>query len=321
MVRETAERISSGGRTDDADGGERRAGLALLALLAGAVGIGFAPIFVRVAEVGPLASAFWRMALALPPLLAWRWWRSRADAHGGIARTGGIVAPMRADPWPLLACGLFFAADLGLWHWSIRLTTVANATLLANLNPVFVALAGFLFLGHRFRPLFLVGMACGLAGAAVLMGASIEVSPERILGDALGVATAVMYAGYFLTTARLRARHDTWTVLTFSILVTALALWPAALTSPEPMLPPAIAGWWPLIALALVSQIGGQGLIVHALAHLPPAFSAVALLLQPVVAALAARALFGEALGVPELGGMLLVLVGILLARVGIAGR
>ncbi len=293
--------------------GERRASLAFLALLAGAVGIGFAPIFVRIADVGPLASAFWRMALALPPLLFWRIWRMRGGGPQGEGRSG--TAPIGSDLALLVGCGLFFAADLGLWHWSIRLTTVANATLLANLNPVFVALVGFLLFGHRFRPLFLFAMACALAGAAVLMGASVEVSPVRLLGDALGVATAVMYAGYFLTTARLRARHDTWTVLTFSILVTALALWPLALASPEPMLPVGLAGWWPLLALAVVSQIGGQGLIVHALAHLPPAFSAVSLLLQPVVAALAAWALFGEALGPREGLGALLVLGGIILAR------
>ncbi|RMF18224.1 MAG: DMT family transporter [Alphaproteobacteria bacterium] len=305
----------------DPGGAERRASLAFLALLTGAVGIGFAPIFVRVAEVGPLASAFWRMALALPPLIFWRALQTaRARRHESRSERRPVCSrqgsPIRGDLVLLVGCGLFFAADLGLWHWSIRLTTVANATLLANLNPVFVALVGFLFLGHRFRPLFLLGMASALAGAAALMGASLEVSPERLLGDALGIATAVMYAGYFLTTARLRSRHDTWTVLSFSILVTALALWPLALASPEPMLPRDLVGWWPLIGLALVSQIGGQGLIVHALAHLPPAFSAVSLLLQPVVAALAAWALFGEALGPLEGFGALLVLGGIVLARI-----
>ena len=293
----------------------RHATIAFAALLLGATGIGFAPIFVRIADVGPISSAFWRMALALPPLLLWRMIMRRHGDEGG--RPFLRLAPPRDRRAALLlfAAGVFFAADLGLWHWSIKLTSVANATLLANLNPIFVALAGFLFLGHRFRPPFLLAMALALGGAVVLMGRSVEIAPGRLLGDLLGVATAMMYAGYFLATAALRNRHDTWTVLFYSVLVTALVLGPLAVVSESDILPANATGWAVVVALALVCQIAGQGLIVHALAHLPPAFSALTLLLQPVVAALAAWALFGEALGGMEFLGALLIFAGILLAR------
>ncbi len=290
--------------------GNRQAGLAFVALLAGATGIGFAPIFVRIADVGPVSSAFWRMALALPPLLIWRLWEA-ADR-----RRAAIIPPRdRRTLLLLLAAGGFFAADLGFWHWSIKLTSVANATLLANLNPVFVALVGFVFLGHRFRPPFLLAMALALGGAVVLMSRSVEISADRVLGDLLGVATAMMYAGYFLSTAALRSRHDTWTVLFYSVLVTAAVLGPLAGVSESRLVPASAGGWAAVVALALVCQIAGQGLIIHALAHLPPAFSALTLLLQPVVAALAAWALFGEALGGRELAGALLIFAGIVLAR------
>ncbi|GIX18152.1 MAG: membrane protein [Rhodothalassiaceae bacterium] len=295
---------------------ERAQRWAFVALLLGATGIGFAPIFVRLADVGPVSSAFWRMALALPPLALWRLMR----ADGSPARR---LAPP-ADRRSLLliaAAGGFFAADLGFWHWSIKLTSVANATLLANLNPVFVALTGFVFLGHRFRPLFLFAMALALAGAVVLMGRSVEISAERVIGDLLGVATAMMYAGYFLSTAALRSRHDTWTVLFYSVLITALVLGPLAAASETALLPRSPKGWLVVVALALVCQIAGQGLIVFALAHLPPAFSALSLLLQPVVAAAAAWVLFGEALGAGELAGAALVLAGIWLARLSVLGR
>ncbi len=295
--------------------GNRHATVAFAALLLGATGIGFAPIFVRIADVGPISSAFWRMALALPPLLLWRMLvrRSGDESDRPVLR----IAPPRERRGGLLllAAGIFFAADLGFWHWSITLTSVANATLLANLNPVFVALAGFLFLGHRFRLPFLLAMALALGGAMVLMGRSVEIAPERLLGDLLGVATAVMYAGYFLATASLRQQEDTWTVLFYSVLVTSLALGPLAAVSEQTMVPASFHGWLVVFALAFVCQIAGQGLIVHALAHLPPAFSALTLLLQPVVAALAAWALFGERLGGVEIAGALLIFTGILLAR------
>ncbi len=298
--------------------GSRSATVAFAALLLGATGIGFAPIFVRIADVGPISSAFWRMALALPPLLLWRMVTvGNGDENDRLSRLLARIAPPRDRRAGLLvlAAGIFFAADLGFWHWSIKLTSVANATLLANLNPVFVALAGFLFLGHRFRPPFLLAMALALGGAVVLMGRSLEIAPGRVLGDLLGVATAMMYAGYFLATATLRRRHDTWTVLFYSVLITATILGPVAAASEPAILPASMGGWAVVVALALVCQIAGQGLIVHALAHLPPAFSALTLLLQPVVAALAAWALFGEALGGMEIAGALLIFAGILLAR------
>ena len=85
--------------------------------------------------------------------------------------------------------------------------------------------------------------------------------------------------------------------------------------SGERFLPVDMRGWLVLIALALVSHIGGQGLIAFALAHLPAAFSSVSLLLQPVLAALFAWLLLGELLGPSQALGGALVLLGILIAR------
>lgn len=114
----------------------RERALAFLALLVGGAAIGFSAIFVRLADVGPLQSAFWRVALAVPFLAAWAAWtlrRERANSAPGVApRT-------RMSLLPLLAAGAFFAGDLAFWHLSIVYTTVANASLLANSAPVFVA--------------------------------------------------------------------------------------------------------------------------------------------------------------------------------------
>ncbi len=275
--------------------------LALAALVLGAAAIGFGPVFVRVADVGPVASAFWRVALSVPVLALWAGLRVRRPPGGRFG--------------PLLACGLFFAADLGLWHWSIMLTSVANATLLANLNPVFVTLAGFFIFKDRFSRRFLLGLALALLGAAALMGENVELAPERLPGDALGVATAVMYAAYLITVSRLRRDHSALSVLLYSAIASAAALWPVALLSGERILPASPDGWAPLLALALVSQVLGQGLIIYALAHLSTAFSALTLLVQPVVAALAGWVLFDEALGPLAFAGAGAILAGILVAR------
>lgn len=284
---------------------------ALVALFAGAVSIAAAPILVRLADVAPVASAFWRVALAVPVLWAWEAVRTRRT-RAGVGPADGPVPVLG-----LVLAGVFFAADLALWHLSILWTTVANATLLANVAPVFVVLAGYLFFSQRFSGRFLAGLVLAMVGVAALIGASAEVGGERLVGDALGLATAVCYASYIVAVARVRARAATATVMLWSSLVTAVVLLPLALLAPGPFWPSGLDGWLVLAALALVSQVGGQGLIAYALAHLPAAFGSVSLLAQPVIAAGLAWLLFAEALGPLELAGAGLVLAGIAMARRG----
>ena len=282
--------------------------LAFPALLLGATAIGLAPIFVRLSETGPVATAFYRMFLSLPVLGVW-WWTER---H----RCGSL--PTANNRWIrswLVAAGLFFAADLAVWHWSIRITTVANATLLANLAPLFVTLASWAIFGQRFRAGFLIGMAIALAGAFVLMGDSLGFGQTRLVGDLLGMLTAVFYAGYIVSVARLRAGVSTATVMFGSAAVSAAALLPLALLSGENLLPVSVNGWFVLLALAVVSHAGGQGLIAWALAHLSAAFGSVSLLWQPVAAALFAWLLLHESLGAWQVAGGIIVLAGIYLAR------
>src|SRR5438105_7379613 len=281
---------------------------ALGALLLGATCIALSPIFVRVSEAGPTATAFWRVALAVPPL--WLLYALRREQ--AVARTDLVK-------WPLLfAAGVAFAGDLGFWHTSIKLTSVANSTLLANLASVFVTLVAWIFLGERPRRVFLAGLAAALAGVALLLDASLELSGTALIGDALGVVTAVFYAGYLLAVKGLRDRGEsTLRVMAATSTISAVFLFPAALASGEPMLPSSLLGWGDLLGLALVSHAAGQGLIAYALAHLRAAFSSVSLLFQPVMAALFAWVLLGEALVAPQIAGGMVVLAGIYLARRG----
>jgi len=302
--------------TTDAQAGERfsgrrRAGeVALVALFCGAIGIAFAPIFVRLSEAGPSATAFYRLLFALPVLALW--WRLEDR------RTHEDVRPIgRSDYLGLVLAGLFFAGDLAFWHWSIRFTSVANATLLANFAPIFVALAGFVLFGERFSRTFLVGLALALTGACVLMGQSVTVSTTHLFGDALGIVTAMFYGAYIVTVGRLRARMTTSTIMFGSGMVTCAVLLPVAMISGEDLIAATAFGWTVLVALALVSHAGGQSLIAYALAHLPAAFGSVALLLQPAVAALLAWLILDEALGIWQIAGASIILTGIFLARKG----
>ena len=286
-----------------------RAPAAFAALVLGAVAMGVSPIFVRYADVGPFASAFWRVALALPVL--WLWMR----LDEGIARVP------RLDRATALA-GLFFAGDLFFWHLAILNTTVANATFLATLAPVIVVLGAGVVLDERITRATLFGLALCLVGAGALLGSSYALAPQRLLGDAYGLATACFFGAYFLAMRAARRGRDagrqgggSGRVTFLSTAVTTAALLAVALLLEDRIVPPSLAGFAPLLALALVSQAGGQGLLAFALGHLPAAFSSLVIFLEAVAAAAFGWFILGEALsGLQTLGG-LFILAGIYTAR------
>jgi drug/metabolite transporter (DMT)-like permease len=261
--------------------------------------------------VGPTATAFWRLAIALP--IVWLWTEVGRRREVNPSRWPSGVRTLLG----LALAGVFFAGDLALWHWSIGFTSVANSTLLVNLAPVFVALGGRLLFGERFAYAFLVGMAVALAGAVLLVGGDLGLGARQLFGDALAVLAALFYAGYILVVSRLRATLSTAAVMTYGGAVTCVVLLSVALLAGEDLLATTLYGWAMLAGIALVSQVGGQSLITYALADLPAAFSSVGLLLQPVAAALLAWAILGEALGWWQALGGAVVLIGIVLARRG----
>ncbi len=291
--------------------------VAFLCLLAGGCAIAFAPIFVRLSDTGPVASAFWRCALAAP--LLWVWLLMRRSKQGAMPPLSlGRGAGGEGHWLALIAAGVFFALDLGVWHFSILYTSVANSTLLANLAPIFVTLAGWLVWKQSVTRMFLAGMFVAIAGMFVLVGPNFSLGGTRLLGDALGALTAMFYAGYMLAIKFARdANASTARLMAWSTTITAILLLPVALLMPHPFLPSSGFGWLVLLGLAIISQILGQGLIAYAFAHLSASLSSVSLLIQPVMAALFAWALFGEAVGPMQFVGGAIVLAGIWLARRG----
>lgn len=278
---------------------------ALVALALGALAIGLAPVLVRLLSVPETSVAFWRLLLALPALLL---------AMLFIPRQQWRPAPGQWHLWGL--AGLCFALDLAVWHQSIRFTTVANATLLANLAPVFVVLIAWRLFGERVSAGFVGGMVLALGGSAVLAWAGQGSRPSALGGDALGVLTAVFYAGYILAVTRARARASTvalmfWTTAISAALLLPLALW----VDGAALWPDDAREWRLLLLLALLSHALGQGLIAYAMAWLPAAFSSVSLLIQPVAAALFAALILDELLGPWQALAGALVLTGIVVCR------
>ena len=286
--------------------------LGLAALIIGAVAIGIAPIFVRLSELGPSATGFHRMFLALP--LLWLWAGRDSSGPGYMNSKPRGLMPSR-EQWPLVVLvGLFFAGDMAVWHWSIKLTSVANATLLANFAPIFVALGAAVWLKEEITRQFLLALVISLIGTVMVLGASLDLGERHLLGDGLGILTAVFYAGYILAVKQVRQTMATGTLMFWSAIISATALLPIAVVSGEGLIAHSLYGWAILGGLAVISHCGGQGLITYALAHLPASFSSLTLLLQPVIAAILAWYILAEPLGGLQAAGGSVVLAGILLA-------
>ncbi len=284
--------------------------LAIAALLLGAAAIAFAPIFVRLSDASPTASAFWRVALATLPL--WLWVLASERKRRG---SGAAAAPL---PWKaLVLAGFFFAGDLAVWHVSIRYTSVANSTLEANFAPLFVTLGAWLLFRQRVSRLFVVALCVTLGGGALLIGHNFGGNDKALLGDALGVLTAVFYAGYFLALKSATSSASTARIMAITTTIAAALLLPYALLTADVFLPQNINGWLVLAGLALIPHVAGQSLIAYGFTHLPASFSSVSLLLQPVLAAVYAWVLLGEGMGPVQMAGGVVVLLGIYLAKRG----
>ncbi len=274
------------------------------ALIIGSACLAFGPLLVRLSDVSPVSSAFWRMGLALPVLVAVALLARRREA---------APLSLRAIPWGLgLAAGAMFAADLATWHMGIVRTTLANATLFGN-GAAFM-LAGWAILAGWEKPgrQKLAALAMAMAGTLLLLGASAELSPQHLAGDLLCLLAATFYAGYLIVVMRLRDRLSTATLLAISTAASALLLLPFALWAPGSFWP---TDWRPLMALAVTSQLVGQGLLVFATGSLPAAVIGVGLLVQPVLSATIGWWMFGETMGPVELLGAAIICAALVLVR------
>ena len=273
----------------------------LLALVVANALLALGPLLVRLSDTGPVASAFWRMALALPliALLSLAFTRRRQAYTPMLV---GIIA----------VSGLLFAADLASWHLGIVRTKAANATLFGNSASLIFPIYGFIV--ARAWPTRMQGSALALAaiGAGLLMGRSAELSPEHLVGDLLSLLAGIFYAAYFIAIARARETLSPLPLLAASTLASAPPLLLMAWALGEPLLP---TDWTPLILLAVGSQIAGQGLMVFALGRMSPIIIGLALMTQPAVAALTGWLAFDETLGALDVVGAVLVGLALVLVR------
>lgn len=279
-----------------------------IALVLGATGIGFAPLWIRSSELGPFSTAAYRLLFACPVFYLWRRWELKKAAAAEPVRHPKLE--QRDRLWLVLA-GLFFAGDMALWNWSLHLTSVANSTLITNLTPLLVMVGAWFLFRERVTRQYLLSLPLAFAGVYLLVRPASADAPSHWKGDFISGIAAFFYAGYLLSLRVIRQRHSTAGALYGAGVTSCIALFLIAWLAGEPLLPPTPGGWLPLLALGFISHVGGQGLIAYGFGHVTAAVGSLVLLVQPVVAAALAWWCLGESMGSLQLAGAVLVLIGI----------
>ncbi|HEX7782838.1 MAG TPA: DMT family transporter [Sphingobium sp.] len=274
---------------------------AFAALLLSNVILSLGPLLVRLADTGPVAAGFWRLALAVPLLIGLMLWRGES-LRGLTPARWGII----------LFAGLFFAADLASWHVGILQTKVANAALFGNITSLLLPLWAIMALRQRPAAVQIVALLLAAVGVALLMGGSYELSPQYLRGDLFCILAGIMYTGYIVALQHVRQMLGGWAVLTVSSAAGVIPLLLFAILLGERIVP---QDWTPLLILALSSQVIGQGLLMYALPWFSPLIVGLVLLVQPVIAALVGWAVFGETMTVTDMIGAVAVAMALVLVR------
>jgi drug/metabolite transporter (DMT)-like permease len=290
-------------------GGERPARRPVLYAVLGAACISSSAILVTLANVGPATTAFYRCALALPVLALIAVFEQRRLGPRALRRRLSAVL-----------AGLFLAVDLVLWNHAISDVGAGVATVLGNLQVLFVAaLAWFLFRespGRRYLtmlPVVFLGvvLVSGLIGTAAA-------GLHPLAGIGYGIGTSAAYAGFLLILRQAAGQYrhvagqlaDATAGAAVGSLLLGLAFGGFQLHLPWPSF-----GW--LLALAMLSQTAGWLLITASLPRLPAALSSLLLLLQPAAALILADIVLGQRPTLIQVLGAILVCVGVLAVTSG----
>jgi len=254
-------------------------------------------IFVKLSQFPPIATGFYRILFSIPMLFPF------------VFKTALTVSTK--NKFLILIAGVFLAIDLILWNMSFHLTTVANGNLLANLVPFTIIPISYFVFKERIPKKFFFGLAITLTGIYILMSGKIEPNMDNFHGDLLAFLTSIFYALFLLTVYRARDEVGAMTLMLIVAFGSVVVLFLAMVVVEGIYIPKTIPELSPLLGLALVSQILGQGTMSLCLGKVEASLSSVLVLAQPVVAAIYSFFIFSEKLSIFEVLGIVITLVGI----------
>jgi drug/metabolite transporter (DMT)-like permease len=289
--------------------------LLIFSLFSALIAVSLAAIFkLSEKEIGPNATIFNRLWLAT---LVFGLWNSFAAVKAKFSMDKRVERSEYTlrDLVLLIGVGVVSSASLAFWAWSLTKTNVANSTVLRNLTPLFTTFGSWLFLGRSFDSKFLIGLAIAMCGAIAIGIDDLQIGADNLTGDFAALLAAVFYASNLLLSEQLRTKFSATSILMWRCLIGTILIFPLVVITEYQIFPSSWQGWLAVIALAVICQAFGQGLLINSLGKLSSGFVAIFLLLEPVITAILAWIIFSESLSLLNWLAFCVVLVGIYLAK------
>lgn len=271
----------------------------------GIASISSAAVLIKLCRAGPLAIAFYRLGMAA--LVLWPFF---------VARRGWASFGPKRIGWTLLS-GLFLALHFGFWLYSLEYTSVASSVVLVTLNPLFVGLLGWLFLGEKMGWRLAAAIALVIAGGLLIGGGALRAGGQAMTGNLLALGGGLMASLYLLTGRKLRGEMGVVPYATVCYTATAVLLLAAGIASREPVSGFPVSTWLLFAALALGPQILGHTVFNWGLKHLPTSRIAMMIVAEPIGATILAFLVLGQAPATGEVAGGVLILAGVYISTTG----
>ncbi|KDN56575.1 DMT family transporter [Flavobacterium seoulense] len=270
-----------------------------LALALGILCISIFPILVRLHLTSGLISAFYRMFIAAVLLLPY------------VIFSGKFKLPHHRITFLAVVGGLVFATDIAIWNIAIQKSSATQATLLANLSPVWVGIGSFLVLKNKPSVNFWIGTAIALFGMVTLVGYETFVQFNFDLAFILAILSGMLYATYILISKNLLTKVDILSFMSIVLVSSSLFLGLVCIISEENFTGFSNTAWMVLFIQGAICQLMAWLLISYSTQHLQATRVSLSLLGQAVLATLLAWIFLDEKMSWFRIIGAVFLLLGI----------
>jgi drug/metabolite transporter (DMT)-like permease len=273
-----------------------------LLLLFGILCISWSAILVKIADISGFGSGFYRLLIGTVGIIpVWLYFRKPITDRNGVK-----IA---------IICGILFACDIALWNTSIMLSKATISTLLANLAPVWVGIGSLLFMKEKPSRIFWIGTFISILGVSIIIGVNQLLQANLNFGNVLAIIASMFYGAYLITVRKGRNSLDTFSFTTISMIASTIVLGFICLVTSTHLWGFSTTTWLALGTLGIVPQLLGWLAINQALGHIKPTAASVTMLSQTAFTAVFSVLILGEILTIHEIGGAVVVLVGIYLVN------
>ena len=275
-----------------------------ISLVIATLAVSWAAILIRLAGADPIATAFYRMALAAALLAPF--------ALPGFIKS--IRKLSSSDLLRLVASGIVLGLHFALWISSLSYTTISNSVVLVATQPFFVAIVESCIWKERISRPAMLGMFFALVGMIIISGADFQLGGNHLYGDMLALGGAFCAGIYLLLGRKIRQnlcnRHYIFPVYA----IAAITILIIAFAKQTPLTEFSGKVWLIFLVLALVPTIIGHSLYNFLLKFVRAQLVAITILGEPIGATIFAALIFAEYPNQPTYIGGIMILVGIFLA-------